>query len=191
MDCAGFVEQQDLGLLGERAGYRDTLPFAARKRVEGTPGQRQRVGGAHRRLRGLQVDPALQSEPLQMGRAAHEHHLDDGVGKSEERLRSDDRDLAGESGAGGPRRIDAAHPHPPAVGSDEAGEQPYERGLARAVGTDHRQHLGGGDVQIHAREPAASRPVVVVHAGERRDRRPRVFGGAHNDSLRATRRRSR
>ncbi len=74
-----------------------------------------------------------------------------------------------------------AHPHDAGVGSEQAGDHVQRGGLARAVGSENRQHLARGDVELDV-EPARG------HRGARRATQPSALTAAlQPDTRRAPR----
>ena len=63
-----LVEQQQLGILRQRAGDHDALLFAAAERVEQTRGERRRPGGLEGPLRHGEVFRAFERERAEVGK---------------------------------------------------------------------------------------------------------------------------
>ena len=63
--------------------------------------------------------------------------------------------------------------HPADVGGQQTGEDPHERGLARAVGSEQREHLAVGDLEGRVDgQRAALDPDVDVKAHSAAPERP-------------------
>ena len=95
-----LVEQQDVRLLGERAGNDDALLLAARERGETAALQGERAGGRERLARDGQVARALELERAEVGIAAHQGDLEHGVVEGEVGFLRHDGNRARERAAG-------------------------------------------------------------------------------------------
>ena len=133
-----LVEQQDLGLLGERAGDDDALLLAARERGEAAALEGERAGGRERLARDGHVARALEFEraevrdsvPSGRSRARCSRRRD---GFPAARPRCDARAPR----AGQRREVAPSSVTVPDVRPQHAGQQPQQRRLARAVGAEN------------------------------------------------------
>lgn len=172
-----FVEEQDLGIVGERAGQRHALPLAARAlRHRAVVVVGRKVG--ERKAFGGPLAPLLLAHAAALQRIGDV--LADGhVGKKGQRLEHHaERALVGR------RFVDAraAQQDLPARRAVHAHEHSDESGLPRAGRPDDGEELALGDLEIHAlhRDEAVEDPVHVAefknglrHAPvSRRSRRP-------------------
>jgi hypothetical protein len=60
-----------------------------------------------------------------------------------------------------------AHPHQADIGANEAGDDMQGRGLARTVGSEHREHLARRDGQLHV-QMALCHDRAKLHLGHPR-----------------------
>ena len=124
-----LVEQQDVGLLRERAGDDHALLFAARERGERAPLEPGLP-------RDLDIARTLELERAEMRVAAHQRDLEHGVVEREVRFLGHDRD-APRAGARVHRRDrHAVDGHRARVRLQHSGQEAQERGLARPVGAE-------------------------------------------------------
>ena len=130
-----LVEQQDVRLLGQRAGDDDALLLAAGERGEtaALEGERCPVAASASRAIG-HVARALEFEGAEVGVAPHQGDLEHGVVEREVRFLRHDRDATARARrAASDATVAAVERDGPGVGPQHAGEQAEQRRLARAV----------------------------------------------------------
>src|SRR5215207_3264004 len=157
-----LVEEQHLGLGGERAGDLEALQRAvgqgARRRLaalaEAQEGEELFRRGA--RLAVLPQDGGqaeeVDQERLPLAQMAADHHVLAGGHAAEdlEVLERAREPLRGEPFGGQARHVLAGERHASAAGAVEPRDDVEERGLAGAVGADDREHLPGHGGKAHA-----------------------------------------
>ena len=148
----GLVEQEDLGLDGDRAGERDALLLAARERRDGPvvqPAQVDAPEGPPRPLAGL--GPLGPGHPQPVGHVlADGHRREQGVRLEHHRRRPRLRRP--------PRDVGPSHADGPGVGRLEPADEPEQRRLPaprraqerheRARGHGQRDAVDGGHVAV-------------------------------------------
>ena len=176
-----LVEQRDLRLLRKRAREENSLALATGQFLDMACGEIAQVEVLERRGCDLQIVRALEAEGAKMRRASHQHDLHHGEAKRDRIFLPDRRDGARELAA--LDRIDPTAEEFDASRArlDRSAEHLQQRGLARAVRTDDREHLAGRDFDRHAMQHR--------HAGISRLNRARTHRDGHNESgLRPSRR---
>src|SRR5688500_19003794 len=146
-----LVEEETFGLLRERARERDELALAARQLGHGARFEVRGVEARERLARRFEVARRLEAEALRVRAAARQHDFERGEGE-------DGRDglrHVGHAARARPR-LDArerlaAEQDLAARRLEQAGEQPDERRLARAVRADERREAAA----LHAERRAA------------------------------------
>ena len=87
----GLVEEQHVGLLGERARQQHPLPLAAGDVVERPLLEVADLEALHRRARDREIPRARKAEPREVRGAPHEHDLERGEGELHVGVLRDDR----------------------------------------------------------------------------------------------------
>jgi hypothetical protein len=139
----GLVEQQDLALLGQRAGHQDALALTARELAELPPGVLAQADAVQQVEGEGAVGAAGPAQPAEARVATHQHDA--------ERIDGEAvvcggvlRDVAG-----------AAAQHRAAGVGKLAEQGPQQRGLPGTVRPEHADERAGGDVERHADEGGA------------------------------------
>src|SRR4029079_12032112 len=83
-----------------------------------------------------------------------------------ERVFEDDADAAAQIAQAGIANVDAINEDAPGVRVVEARQEPGDRGLAAAGGTDECNRAAGGDIEVEAIEHRARRVVAELDAFE-------------------------
>src|SRR5206468_2299674 len=148
----GLVEHEEPRLLGQRPREQGALALAARELLERQRSQRERLRRRHGGARGGDVGGVLEEAARRVRVTAHQHELLDRERKGPRRLLRHHRHLArqrpGREIAHGP----SGEPDLAALRAQHAREQPQQRRLARAVGTDDAEDLAALDGERQPRK---------------------------------------
>lgn len=154
----GFVQQKNLGILGQRTGQDNALPLAATELCEWFLREIQCAGKPHRRLGTLQVR-AVVEQTGKAGRlmwsASHQDHLAHGKRKHDVRFLGNKSHAARQDLRRYFLERDTIELHGARVSANQAGEYFQERGFPCAVRTDERHKIadfnGHGNAVQHGR----------------------------------------
>src|SRR5438876_4005093 len=148
----GLVEHEQPRLLGQRPREQRPLALAPRELLERQRSQCERLRRRHGRPRGGDVGGVLEEAARRVRVTAHQHELFDRERKGPRRLLRHHRHLArqrpGREIAHGP----SGEPDLAALRAQHAREQPQQRRLARAVGTDDAEDLAALDGERQPRK---------------------------------------
>ena len=177
-----LVEDDHPRLLGQGTGDLDQVPL---RQTQLTHRRRGREAGAHlvEHLLGLAVHRGPVDHAQARNAAEQAHRLapdEDVLGRAQ--LLEHHRFLVDGDDAGGPGILRPGEPlrltadaQLPRVGLVHAGQRLDQRGLARAVLADDRNHFAGHQVEVHALE-RVGRAEVLVDSAQREHRHRRRHG---------------
>ena len=142
-----LIQEDEARLLSQGPGDQGALPLAAAEAPEGPILQPLEIHLAQRVTRRGEVPRTLEPQQPQVRGASHQHHLDDAeVEKDLRLLRHQGQQARPRAGAQGAHRA-PGEGHPAAVRRQEPAQDPEERRLAGAVGTDDPGHFARGQAQ--------------------------------------------
>jgi hypothetical protein len=152
----GLVEQQDLGILGQRPGDQHELSLAAGQLENGSVGEFGDPHPLHGALRALDVGRRLVAERTQVRRPAHQHDLTGAEGKGDLDVLGDHRQLPRQGASRQRLRASTAH-------ADASGGRPqHPRGdaeesrLAGAVAAGEHEDLAREELEVDVAQNLAT-----------------------------------
>ena len=137
----GLVHDQDGGLLRQRAGDQHELALAARQPGVVGPGEIPDAEAGERALRRFAVDFAGLGEQAEPRGAAHQHHLQRGVGEGRRMGLRDIGRMGRDLAPGEPVERRAGKQHRPAARRDQPEQGLEQRRLAGPVGAQQAEDL--------------------------------------------------
>ena len=149
-----LIQQQDAGLLRERAGEEDALALAAGECFERPGCELAGLGQLHRIAGDPVVRPTLDLEAPQPGVAAHEDQLEGGEALRIGRDLGDQGQQLGDLARRERLEIDALQRDRALLVVEHVGDRPQEGRFAGPVGTDQAHELTAFGAQVDAIEQA-------------------------------------
>ena len=166
----GLVEQEVIGLLGERTSDQDTLHLAARQRPHAPMRKVRKADAVKGVLDGRIVARPHSAEPATARQPPQQHDIGDVLPDIGRPLLRHDRDAPGNLPSAHPGDGQPVQQDPPGIGSPRPVEKAQQGGLAAAVGADQPKDLAGANGYLDAgqhllpakRQPDAFRPDHLV-----------------------------
>ena len=148
----GLIEQQQLGLLGQRSGEHHELSLAAGQLEDRPVRELAHTHPLHGCQHPVHVAVAVEPEQRLMRCPTHEHHFSGPEGEGHMKVLRHDCDGAGQLPPRVRGELSPPQPHVAAGGLEHARRRAQERRLANAVATQEPEHLARAQLEAHAAE---------------------------------------